>query len=223
MEPNHNYPNPNGVNIKWVYQMSWYESKRHSISHTDMYYAKPEHTHWVRDGCDACGACCIETDPWKINYISVDISTKEGKNRYEAARHNSEITETKKDKEKEEEEKAWTEGQLAKLAKEDEFSELGIFLAHGPRCRPGLWYFYDDMLKILKKDIGEGKVEIIDPETGEPFESGTLVSYNNDYQEAYESQLFKYYIDKKLIMSHHFLDGFGNKFTMGGVAMWKFV
>tara|TARA_R110001606_G_scaffold282330_1_gene430966 strand:- start:265 stop:1029 length:765 start_codon:yes stop_codon:yes gene_type:complete len=34
-------------NKKVIYKMSWYESKRHSKSHTDMYYEKEEHTRWA--------------------------------------------------------------------------------------------------------------------------------------------------------------------------------
>ena len=55
------------INIKvWVYQMSWYESKRHTKSHTDMYYLKAEHTHWAEERGDT--NC-------KIHYICVPVNS----------------------------------------------------------------------------------------------------------------------------------------------------
>jgi len=32
--------------MEFVYKMSWFESKRHSISHTDMYFARESDTRW---------------------------------------------------------------------------------------------------------------------------------------------------------------------------------
>ena len=34
---------------KFIYKMSWYESKRHKISHTDMYFQYEKDTRWVYD------------------------------------------------------------------------------------------------------------------------------------------------------------------------------
>ena len=31
----------------YVYKVSSYETPRHTISHTDMYFRDPEHTHWI--------------------------------------------------------------------------------------------------------------------------------------------------------------------------------
>ena len=30
----------------YIYKMSWYDTPRHRISHTDMYFLQPHHTHW---------------------------------------------------------------------------------------------------------------------------------------------------------------------------------
>ena len=46
---------------KFIYKMSWFESKRHRISNCDMYFANPVHT---RDGLD--NPLC------KVFYIAVD-------------------------------------------------------------------------------------------------------------------------------------------------------
>jgi hypothetical protein len=35
-----------------VYKVSWYESKRHQISHTNMYFTTPEETLWALNGTD---------------------------------------------------------------------------------------------------------------------------------------------------------------------------
>lgn len=32
---------------KFIYKCSWFESKRHRISHTDMFYEHAEHTQWI--------------------------------------------------------------------------------------------------------------------------------------------------------------------------------
>ena len=33
----------------YIYKCSFFESKRHRISHTDMYFQKEEHTRWVHN------------------------------------------------------------------------------------------------------------------------------------------------------------------------------
>mgnify|MGYP003641274488 CR=1 FL=1 len=57
----------------WIYQMSWYESNRHTKSFTDMYFAQEEHTHWLWDGVPR------QSPPelCKIFYIRVKKSSKE--------------------------------------------------------------------------------------------------------------------------------------------------
>jgi len=30
----------------FIYRMSWFESRRHTKSHTDMYFLDPRHTYW---------------------------------------------------------------------------------------------------------------------------------------------------------------------------------
>jgi hypothetical protein len=34
---------------QFVYKCSWFQSKKHKISHTNMYFLKAEETHWVFD------------------------------------------------------------------------------------------------------------------------------------------------------------------------------
>ena len=55
--------------MKFIYKISWFESKRHKISHTDMYYENAEHTKWV-----------FETIDWfndlvRVEYIMVGEDT----------------------------------------------------------------------------------------------------------------------------------------------------
>lgn len=55
---------------KFIYKCSWFESKRHKKSHTDMYYEKAEHTEWV-----------VKSFPWavglaKVEYIAVPVDSK---------------------------------------------------------------------------------------------------------------------------------------------------
>ena len=38
----------------YIYKMSWYESPRHKISHTDMYYLNEEDTRWGHDEGERC-------------------------------------------------------------------------------------------------------------------------------------------------------------------------
>ena len=36
----------------FIYKCSFFESKRHTISHTDMYFNEEKHTRWVHCSCD---------------------------------------------------------------------------------------------------------------------------------------------------------------------------
>ena len=56
---------------KYIYMCSWFETKRHRISHTNMYFEKAEDTNWIFD-----------TPEWfldlvRIEYICVMSNTKE--------------------------------------------------------------------------------------------------------------------------------------------------
>lgn len=63
--------------------MSWFESKRHSKAHTNMYFLNEEDTWWVfeRDPRD---------EPYRVELILVDKSSKE----YDSAVNNSQKAET---------------------------------------------------------------------------------------------------------------------------------
>ena len=55
--------------MKFIYKISWFETKRHTKSHTNMYFENPEHTKWV-----------FETNDWfndlvKVEYIMVGEDT----------------------------------------------------------------------------------------------------------------------------------------------------
>ena len=46
--------------VKYIYKMSWFESKRHHKSHTDMYYLNAEDTKWVFETCPLCNHYRVE-------------------------------------------------------------------------------------------------------------------------------------------------------------------
>jgi hypothetical protein len=65
--------------VRYIYKCSWFETKRHKKSHTNMYFEKAEHTKWI-----------FETRDWfldlvRVEYIMVHISRPE----YESAVNNS--------------------------------------------------------------------------------------------------------------------------------------
>ena len=66
--------------------MAWYESKRHRISHTDMYFLKEEHTRWGHECCTTNGS-----DYCKIMVLKV----LEDDERYKSAVKNSAIEDAK--------------------------------------------------------------------------------------------------------------------------------
>jgi len=41
LDPDHEYEG-----MKFIYKMSWYDSRRHTVSHTDMYFARECDTRW---------------------------------------------------------------------------------------------------------------------------------------------------------------------------------
>ena len=47
---------------EYIYKMSWYDSKRHTVSNTDMYYLYEGHTRWGHnwpEGCNGSQRCEI--------------------------------------------------------------------------------------------------------------------------------------------------------------------
>ena len=70
-----------------IYKMSFYDSSRHRISHTDMYYAEEKHTRWghrspLEDGC-ICKIYCILVSK-NTHYYNSAISNSERMNKQEA-------------------------------------------------------------------------------------------------------------------------------------------
>ena len=66
----------------YIYKIGFYESKKHRISHTDLYYENPEHCHEFLD-CPLRNA----HDIIKIEYIRVKKDTSQ----YQSAIQNSKI------------------------------------------------------------------------------------------------------------------------------------
>ena len=64
--------------------MSWYDSPRHRVSHTDMYYLEPHHTHWG-----------FSNELCRITLIRVGIDSNE----YKSAVGNSRISQKRIDDE----------------------------------------------------------------------------------------------------------------------------
>jgi len=71
--------------MEHIYEIGFYETKRSRISHTTMYYLKPEHTHWEFNTYQIT----------KICYIKVPINSNE----YESAVKNSMLMDTKSETE----------------------------------------------------------------------------------------------------------------------------
>ena len=64
----------NGINSRIIFKMSWFDTKRHSVPHTMMYFALLEDTFWGLDG-DWCGG--------RITRITV-IKVLENSSEYES-------------------------------------------------------------------------------------------------------------------------------------------
>ena len=59
--------------MDWIYKYSWYESKRHRISYTDMYFAEPS----IRfDSCE-CFVDNVLNGIARVHYICVPIDSWE--------------------------------------------------------------------------------------------------------------------------------------------------
>lgn len=66
------------VECAFIYRISWFETKKHIISHTDMYYLNPEDTYWAFEGD-------WDDEVFRVEYICVSKDSKE----YESAVNNS--------------------------------------------------------------------------------------------------------------------------------------
>jgi hypothetical protein len=74
-----------------IYRISWFATKKHRISHTDMYYLNEKDTRWAHNSEKGCGKCVLaECDVVRIEVIMVDRNTKRGESRYQSAVNNSE-------------------------------------------------------------------------------------------------------------------------------------
>ena len=70
------------MTTKFIYKCSFFESKRHKISHTDMYYQKAEHTEWVLKSAAYLNGLA------KVEYIMVAANSNE----YKSAVENSHLS-----------------------------------------------------------------------------------------------------------------------------------
>lgn len=81
--------NMNGeVESKYVYKVSWFESRRHKNSHTIMYFESQESVKWV-----------LNTFEWyrdlaRVEFIKVDEFSRE----YESAVNNTKLNSSKNDR-----------------------------------------------------------------------------------------------------------------------------
>ena len=85
--------------LKYIYKLSFYESKRHTISHTNMYYTKLEDCLWVydhhyhnskTDDLEDRYYHLTESPPPKLNdFFDIQIvRVTEDSNEYASALHN---------------------------------------------------------------------------------------------------------------------------------------
>jgi len=55
------------IPYKFIYKMSWFESKRHRISHTNMFYLREEDTRWGHEN-QLCKIlvfkCCVKSNEY---------------------------------------------------------------------------------------------------------------------------------------------------------------
>jgi hypothetical protein len=61
--------------MEFVYKMSWFESKRHTISHTDMYFARESDTRWGHHN-PLCTITVVAVERGTPEYESAIESTK---------------------------------------------------------------------------------------------------------------------------------------------------
>ena len=55
--------------MKYIYKMSWYDSKRHTKSHTNMYYLQEHHTRWGHEN-ELCRISVVEVEETSNEYDS---------------------------------------------------------------------------------------------------------------------------------------------------------
>ena len=68
--------------MAYIYRVSVYSSKRHTKSHTDMYYLKAEHTHWALED-----EINYDEDDRRVHYIQV----RKDSSHYASAVYNSQL------------------------------------------------------------------------------------------------------------------------------------
>jgi len=67
--------------IKYIYKCSWFETKKHKISHTDMFFENAEDTKWI-----------FESRDWFLDLVRIEyIMVKSSRNEYKSAVNNSKI------------------------------------------------------------------------------------------------------------------------------------
>ena len=62
----------------YIYHMSWFESPRHRRSHTDMYFAEPQHTLWGFDN-PLCRISYIKVPTDSVYFRTAKHKRKEGR------------------------------------------------------------------------------------------------------------------------------------------------
>lgn len=72
--------------MEHIYRASWFDNKRCRVSHTDVYYLKAEHTHWIHERC-----WCPQVV--KVEYIAVEKDS----DYYKMAVNNSKAIESSSD------------------------------------------------------------------------------------------------------------------------------
>ena len=68
--------------MAYIYRVSVYSSKRHTKSHTDMYYLKAEHTHWALED-----EINYDEEDRRVHYIQV----RKDSSHYASAVYNSQL------------------------------------------------------------------------------------------------------------------------------------
>ena len=78
---------------KYIYKLSFYESRRHITSHTDMYYCKLEDCLWVYDESYMYVNKNYKGDIICSDFFDIQvIKVKNNDDRYESAVHNSNLS-----------------------------------------------------------------------------------------------------------------------------------
>ena len=81
---------------EFIYMVSMYETKRHRISHTDMYFKEAKDTHWLWIGDESgSGKVICSSGYGLVHYIRVKKDSVE----YKSAIENSKSSEAERNKE----------------------------------------------------------------------------------------------------------------------------